>query len=127
MTRLPIPPDDHPEHSPEQATKMPGRGKSRLRVSHRDQVEFRRSLLDARLDLDSQARVVWAHVRRLNLDASLADTKAVEGHVSRDTTDPRLLVALCVFATLKGIGSARDMERSARTISLTNDSAAVAR
>jgi transposase len=41
----------------------------------------------------------------------LAEIKAVEGHVGRDATDPRLLVALWVFATLKGIGSARELER----------------
>ena len=63
------------------------------------------------LDPDSQARVVWTLVCRLDLDAWLAEIKAVEGHVGRDATDPRLLVALWVFATLKGIGSARELER----------------
>ena len=33
----------------------------------------------------------------------LREIKAVEGHVGRDATDPRLLVALWVYATLKGI------------------------
>lgn len=111
MTTLPFLPDDLPEPTPEQAANAPGRGKPRLRVPHRDQVEFSWSSLDDRLDPDSQARVVWALVCRLDLDAWLADIKAIEGHVGRDATDPRLLVALWVFATLKGVGSARELER----------------
>jgi transposase len=69
------------------------------------------SSLDERLDPDSQARVVWGLVCRLDLDAWLKDIKAVDHHVGRDATDPRLLVALWVFATLKGIGSARELAR----------------
>ena len=67
--------------------------------------------LDERLDPDSQARVVWRLVCKLDLDAWLKDIKAIEHHVGRNATDPRLLVALWVFATLKGIGSARELAR----------------
>jgi transposase len=80
-------------------------------VPHRDQIEINWSSLDERLDPDSQARVVWSLVSKLDLDAWLADIKAIEHHVGRDATDPRLLVALWVFATLKGIGSAREVAR----------------
>jgi transposase len=108
---LPFLPGELPEPTPEQAAQTPGRGTPRLRVPQRDQGEFSWSSLDERLDPDSPARAVWALVCRLDLDAWLADIKAVEGHVGRDATDPRLLVALWVFATLKGIGSARELER----------------
>ena len=47
----------------------------------------------------------------LDLKSWLSEIKAVEGHVGRDATDPRLLVGLWVFATLKGIGSARELAR----------------
>ena len=67
--------------------------------------------LDQLLDPDSQARVVWSCVAKLDLAAWLDDVKAVEHHVGRDATDLRLLVALWVFATLKGIGSAREVQR----------------
>jgi transposase len=69
------------------------------------------SSLDERLDPDSQARIVWSLVCQLDLDAWLLEIKAIEHHVGRDATDPRLLVALWVFATLKGVGSARELER----------------
>jgi transposase len=111
VSTLPFLPGELPEPTPEQAAQTPGRGTPRLRVPQRDQGEFSWSSLDERLDPDSPARAVWALVCRLDLDAWLADIKAVEGHVGRDATDPRLLVALWVFATLKGIGSARELER----------------
>jgi transposase len=104
-------PDDLPEPTPAQAAKPPARGTPRLRVPHRDQVQYCWASLDERLDPDSQARAVWTLVCRLDLDAWLADIKAIEGRAGRDATDPRLLVALWVFATVKGIGSARELER----------------
>ncbi len=67
--------------------------------------------LDDLLDADHSVRIVWSAVCRLDLSAWLRDIKAVRGHVGRDATDPRLLVALWVFATLKGIGSARELAR----------------
>ena len=78
-----------------------------------DQVQYSWSSLDERLDPDSQARVVWELVCRLDLDAWLVEIKAIERHVGRDATDPRLLRApLWVFATLKGIGKAEgELER----------------
>jgi transposase len=108
---LPFNTDDLPEPTPAQAAQDPGRGIPRLRVPQRDQVELNWSSLDERLDPDSPARVVWTLVCKLDLDAWLRDIKAVVHHVGRNATDPRLLVALWVFATLKAIGSAREIAR----------------
>jgi transposase len=111
VTTLPFKSDDLPEPTPAQAARDPGRGTPRLRVPHRDQVEMSWSSLDERLDPDSPARIVWNLVCRLDLDPWLREIKAFEHHVGRDATDPRLLVALWVFATLKGVGSARELAR----------------
>src|SRR6185295_3806160 len=54
---------------------------------------------------------VWAAVASLDLGRWLREVRAVEGHVGRDATDPRLLVALWVYATLEGVGSARELAR----------------
>jgi transposase len=89
-------------------------GKPRLRVPRRDQVEMHWQSLDELLELEHPARVVWAAVCGLDLSRWLAEVKAVEGHVGRNGTDPRLLVALWVFATLQGEGSARQLERLTR-------------
>jgi transposase len=67
--------------------------------------------LDELLEADHRSRLVWAAVAGLRLDDWLAEIKAVEGNVGRDATDPRLLVALWVYATLEGVGSARELAR----------------
>ncbi len=86
-------------------------GKPRLRLPQRNQAEMHWASLEQMLEPDHQARVVWAAVCRLNLGRWLAEIKAVEGGVGRDATDPRLLVALWVYATLDGVGSARELAR----------------
>jgi transposase len=105
-------PDNLPEPpTPAQAAQSMPAGKPRLRRPIRDQVEVRWASLDDLLEADHQVRVVWAAVCTLDLKSWLIEVKAVEGHVGRDATDPRLLVALWVFGTLKAIGSARELAR----------------
>jgi transposase len=105
-------PDDLPEPpSPAQAAQSIPVGKPRLRVPIRDQMEMRWESLNDLLEADHPVRIIWAAVCTLDLKSWLGEIKAVEGHVGRDATDPRLLVALWVFATLKGIGSARELAR----------------
>jgi|SRR5271154_4259960 len=86
-------------------------GSPRLRVPHRSQVEMHWASLDELLEADHRVRLVWASVAGLRLELWLREIKAVEGNVGRDATDPRLLVALWVYATLEGIGSARAVAR----------------
>jgi len=105
-------PDDLPEPpAPAEVAQSMPLDKPRLRVPIRDQVEMRWASLDELLEADHPVRIVWAAVCRLDLTSWLSEIKAVRGHVGRDATDPRLLVALWVFATLKGIGSARELAR----------------
>lgn len=86
-------------------------GAPRLRVPHRDQIEMRWAALDEMLEPDHAARVVWTAVCGLDLSRWLKKIKAIDGHVGRNGTDPRLLVALWVYATLEAIGSAREIAR----------------
>src|SRR5580700_2569336 len=103
-------PDDLPEPpSPAQAAQSMAAGKPRLRTPIRDQIEMRWASLDDLLEADHPVRIVWAAVCALDLKSWLSEIKAVERHVGRDATDPRLLVALWVFATLKAVGSARQL------------------
>jgi transposase len=96
--------------SPAQVAQSLPAGKPRLRIPIRDQKEMRTASLDDLLEADHPARVVWAAVCALDLKSWLGEIKAVEGHVGRDATDPRLLMALWTFATLKAVGSARRLE-----------------
>lgn len=86
-------------------------GSPRLRVPHRTQVAMHWTSLEELLEDDHRARRVWEAVVGLNLGRWLDTIKAVKGQVGRDATDPRLLVALWVYATLEGVGSARELDR----------------
>ncbi len=105
-------PDDLPEPpSPAQAAQSTAAGKPRLRLPIRDQIEMRWASLDEMLEADHPVRIVWAAVCNLDLSSWLGEIKAVERHVGRDATDPRLLLSLWIYATLKAIGSARELDR----------------
>jgi transposase len=83
----------------------------RIDRPEREQVKLRALAIDALLPADHQARVVWGYVEGLDLSALEAKVKSVEGHAGRAATDPHLLLALWLFATLDGVGSARQIER----------------
>jgi transposase len=105
-------PDDLPEPpSPAQVAQSMTAGKPRLRIPIRNQMEMRWASLDELLEPDHPVRIVWAAVCSLDLNSWLGEIKAVERHVGRDATDPRLLFALWIYATLKAIGSARELDR----------------
>jgi transposase len=98
-------------HAPDHVAQPTPPGKPRLRLPTRDQVEFHWASLDQLLDPDHHVRAVWDAVSTLDLSAWLNDIKAVEHHSGRNATDPRLLLALWVYATLKAITSARELAR----------------
>jgi transposase len=83
----------------------------RLRVPERKQVEMHWRSLDELIEPEHQVRLVWAAVCQLNLDRWLSQIRATTRSVGRDATDPRLLLALWVYATLRGVGSARELAR----------------
>src|SRR5260221_1646486 len=83
----------------------------RLRTAERSQVGMRMLELDQMVPHDDEARTVWAFVEQCDLSDLLAEIRAVEGHAGRNSTDPRILLALWLFATLKGVGSARELNR----------------
>jgi transposase len=86
-------------------------GNPRLRVPQRNQVELHWASLNELLEPDHTVRIIWAAVGELDLRCWLGTIKAVEGVAGRDATDPRLLVALWIYATIEGIGSARELAR----------------
>ena len=78
----------------------------RLRCAERDQLIPAMRLEDL-LTADHQARVVWQFVQGVDLTSLYASIRAVEGGPGRPAIDPRILVALWLYATLEGVGSAR--------------------
>ena len=87
------------------------RGVPRVKRPVRDQYEFREMCLDDLVPLDHPVRAVWAFVMAQDLSSLYDKIAAVEGEVGRDAIDPRILMALWLFANVEGIGSAREIYR----------------
>lgn len=83
----------------------------RLRCANRSQLLLRPVDLDATIPPDHQARSIWRFVEQFDLSKFLAPIKAREGETGRDATDPRILVALWIYATTQAVGSARELAR----------------
>jgi transposase len=64
-------------------------------------------LLEDLLAPEHLARTVWEFVEGLDLRPLLETIRSVEGRPGRPAIDPRILVALWLYATIEGIGSAR--------------------
>jgi len=87
------------------------KGSPRLKSPNRAQVELRALDLEGLLAADHPARAVWAFVESLDLSKLEAGIGSVEGGPGRPATDPRIYLALWLYATVEGVGSARAIER----------------
>src|SRR5215468_11365646 len=85
---------------------MNDRPPPRLRTPDRQLVLPALALEDL-LDTDHQARVVWDFCLGLDLQPLFQAIRSREGGPGRAAIDPRLCVALWLYATLEGVGSAR--------------------
>src|SRR3954468_19469610 len=100
------------EMLPEQGPTERPRAAPRLRQAERRQVSLRPVSLEDLLPADHRARFVWAFAERLDLSALYGAIKAVEGHAGHPPADPRILLALWIYATVEGVGSARALDRA---------------
>ena len=107
-TLFPLPPSESPKTP---AGTEAGSGAPRLLRANRAQVELRPVDLEGLLPPDHRARVVWDFVQGLDLREFYAPIRAVEGHVGHPAIDPAILLALWLYATLEGVGSARAVAR----------------
>src|SRR5262245_28905939 len=65
-----------------------------------------RRIIDDRLEADHPARAVWSYVEDLDLSPLYDRIRARGRGAGRPAIDPRLLVALWLYATLSGFTSA---------------------
>ncbi len=98
-----------PEEQP--APSEPGKGKPRLAQADRQQVAMRLASLDELLPPDHRVRIVWEMVQGYDLSEFYQTISAIEGEAGRPAIDPRLLLAVWLYATLEGVGSARALDR----------------
>jgi transposase len=90
------------------------RGVPRLVMPNRTQIELRTMDLESLLAPDHPARAVWEFVESLDLSPLYAKVQSVEGSAGRPAIDPRIYMALWLYATIEGVGSARALERLTR-------------
>ena len=83
---------------------------ARFKRANRRQVEMITLSLNQRLDVDHPVRAVWAFVEGLDLTELYGKIKAVKGKAGAAPIDPRILFALWIYATIRGIGSGRRID-----------------
>ena len=107
-TLFPIP-------APELSGELPKPpGAPRLLLPNRAQMELRPVDLESLLPADHAARAVWEFVESLDVSPLYAEVQSVEGSAGRPAIDPRIYLALWLYATIEGVGSARALERLTR-------------
>jgi transposase len=83
----------------------------RIRQAERRQAGFELVDLESLVVDDHRVRAVWSFVEGLDLQSFYDRIKARGETPGRPATDPRILLALWLYATADGIGSARALAR----------------
>ncbi len=96
------------------APPLPEKKTPRLRTVERFQMEMRCESVDQRLAADHLARDIWSFVEGSDLSSLYDSIVAVEGKVGRDATDPKILLAVWLYAIAQGQSSAPPWPARAR-------------
>lgn len=86
-------------------------GSPRLRRADRDQILLEPCELDGLVPEDHEVRTIWSVVEELDLSAFYAAIQARGSVPGRSATDPKILIAVWLYATQNGVGSGRELER----------------
>jgi transposase len=86
-------------------------GVPRVQYPVRNQVEMQMADLDSLIDENHTVRAIWAYMQEADLSELYAEIQAVEGAAGRPAIDPKILLALWMYATADGIGSARKLAK----------------
>jgi transposase len=95
----------------EPAAAADGGGKARLRVPERDVLRLEVMDLDGLIGADHSARLIWDYAARVDFSDFEARVRSREGRAGMPQTAPHLLLALWLYATSDGVGSAREVAR----------------
>jgi len=83
----------------------------RVITASRGQVELQAVDLDSLIAPEHRARAVWGVVEGMDLRQFYAQIKARGSRAGRTSTDPKVLLALWLYATAEGVVHARELER----------------
>jgi transposase len=102
-------PKEDLDKSPQKKEKISG-SKS-INYACRDQIEFLINCLDSLIPQDHRVRDVWDFVDKMDLSCFHDDIKILSDCKGPRTTDPKIFMALWLYAILEGIASARHIAR----------------
>lgn len=105
--------EDLPEREPVKERPL---GRARLRVPVRDEISLQVVDLDSLIDEEHPVRVIWAYAAKVDMSSFEAEVRAREGTAGAPQTSPHLLLALWLYATSDGIGSARALARACGSV-----------
>jgi transposase len=90
-------------------------GEARVVRPDRGQLRWDMIDLEGLLPGDHRARLVWSFVESLDLSPLYDQVLSREGEAGRPAADPAVLLSLWLYATIEGVGSARELERLAQS------------
>ena len=90
---------------------------SEARAVRPDRRQLRWDMVDLEglLPAEHRARIVWSFVESLDLSELYERIRSREGEAGRPAADPAVMLALWLYATVEGVGSARELERLAQS------------
>jgi transposase len=91
----------------EESQTPPTPAPPRLRCADREREDPLPRRIDDLIDADHRARIIWGFVSGLDLSALYALVKAVEGQPGSPAIDPRILMAVWLYAIIDQQSSAR--------------------
>src|SRR4030042_719716 len=86
-------------------------GPPRLRRADRDQILLEPCEFDRLIPDDHEVRTIWAVVERMDLSAFYDEIQARGSAPGRSATDPKIPIAVWLYAAQNGVGSGRGVER----------------
>ena len=105
-TLFELPPPKEPRGAPPTRPE-----EARVLRPDRQQLQWMPVDVEAAVAQDHPARAIWGLLEELDLSAFYGPIKAVVDRPGRPTTDPQVLLALWLLATVEGVGSARRLAR----------------
>ena len=99
------------EGEPDRRPAGKSAGAVRLRRPERRQMAWVAQCLDDLVPPEHSVRRIAAVVEHLDVSGFCQAIKARQGVAGRDATDPKLLVALWLYACVRGLGGARELAR----------------
>lgn len=89
-------------------------GGARVVRPDRQQLRWDTVDLESQLPPDHRARLVWEFVSGFDLEKFYARIKARDDRAGRPASDPAVVLAVWLYATVEGVGSAREIDRLCR-------------